>query len=169
MPPHETLFLESTHSVDIHSISHNEFLTFQTWDFGGDLSLQNDLIYSGRNIPIDVIFRNCSSLIYVIDAQEDDYEDALARLVETIGFAHNINKNIHFEVFLHKLDGYYMSEEKKSERQQGVQTFVSTELAENYGETSGDVLVSYYLTSIYDHSVSEAFSKVISTFLTWSL
>ena len=26
---------------------------------------------------------------------------------------------------------------------------------------SGDILVSYYLTSIYDHSVLEAFSKVM--------
>jgi hypothetical protein len=33
---------------------------------------------------------------------------------------------------------------------------VSTELS----ETNGDVLVSYYLTSIYDHSALEAFSKV---------
>ena len=34
---------------------------------------------------------------------------------------------------------------------------MSTELS----ETNGDVLVSYYLTSIYDHSALEAFSKVI--------
>lgn len=40
---------------------------------------------------------------------------------------------------------------------QGIQHYVSTELS----ETNGDVLVSYYLTSIYDHSALEAFSKVI--------
>ena len=28
-------------------------------------------------------------------------------------------------------------------------------------ETNGDVRVSYYLTSIYDHSALEAFSKVV--------
>jgi hypothetical protein len=49
-----------------------------------------------------------------------------------------------------------MTEEAKSERQQGVQQYVSSELS----ETNGDVLVSYHLTSIYDHSTLEAFSKV---------
>lgn len=118
MPPHETLFLQSTGSLDIHYISHNDFLRFQTWDFGGDLNLNTNLNYYGKIIPIEKVFKNCSSLIYVIDAQEDDYEDSLPKVVEAIAFAHRINPNIHFEVFLHKLDGYFMSEETKSERQQ---------------------------------------------------
>ena len=36
-------------------------------------------------------------------------------------------------------------------------TYLSSELS----ETNGDVRVSYYLTSIYDHSALEAFSKVV--------
>ena len=50
-----------------------------------------------------------------------------------------------------------MSEETKAERQQGIQHYVSSELQ----ESNGDVLVSYYLTSIYDHSALEALSKVV--------
>lgn len=50
-----------------------------------------------------------------------------------------------------------MGEEVKAERQQSVQHYVSSELS----ETIGDVLVSYHLTSIYDHSALEAFSKVV--------
>lgn len=159
MPPHETLFLESTRNVDINLIKHHNFLHFQTWDFGGDIPLHQDsiLYYNDeQNIPIKLIFQNCTTLIYVLDAQEDDYEDALPKLVETIAFAHRINSKIHFEVFLHKLDGDFMSEETKTERQQRIQSYVSSELS----ETNGDVIVSYYLTSIYDHSTSEAFSKV---------
>jgi len=41
---------------------------------------------------------------------------------------------------------------------------VSGELFDQTSEeacVSGDILVSYYLTSIYDHSVLEAFSKVM--------
>lgn len=49
-----------------------------------------------------------------------------------------------------------MTEETKAERQQGVQQYISSELT----ESNGDVLVSYHLTSIYDHSTLEAFSKV---------
>ena len=50
-----------------------------------------------------------------------------------------------------------MTEETKAERQQGVQHYVSSELQSDGKE---DVLVSYHLTSIYDHSTLEAFSKV---------
>lgn len=158
MSPHETLFLESTHSVDIHRVAHNKFIRFQTMDFGGDLNLHGDgVVYQDGMIPTETIFKNCSTLVYVIDAQEGDYEDALPKLVETISTAHHINPAIHFEVFLHKVDGDFMSEETKSERQQQIQHYVSTELS----ETNGDVLVSYYLTSIYDHSALEAFSKVV--------
>lgn len=154
--PHETLFLESTANVDIHLIANNEFVRFQTWDFGGDLNLQQGVNYQGKNIPADTILKGCSTLVYVIDAQEDDYEDSLPRLVETIISAHKVNPSIHFEVFLHKVDGDLMPEDTKAERQQEIQNYVSTELSDN----NADILVSYYLTSIYDHSALEAFSKV---------
>lgn len=56
-----------------------------------------------------------------------------------------MNPNIHFEVFLHKVDGDFMSEETKAERQQDIQHYVSSEL----NDGSDEILVSYYLTSIY--------------------
>jgi Ras-related GTP-binding protein C/D len=158
MSPHETLFLESTHNVDIHLISNNDFVKFQTWDFGGDMNLQHGVQYGTKVISTENILRGCSTLVYVIDAQEDDYEDSLPKLVETIIFAFKINPKIHFEVFLHKIDGDLMPDEIKSERQQGIQNYVSTELSD---VSNGEILVSYYLTSIYDHSVLEAFSKVL--------
>lgn len=157
MSPHETLFLDSTHAVDIHLIANNDFVRFQTWDFGGDLNLQGGIDYNGRNISTESILKGCSTLIYVIDAHEEDYEDSLPKLVETIDFAYRINPSIHFEVFLHKVDADVMPEEIKAERQQGIQNYVSTELS----DVHADVLVSYYLTSIYDHSALEAFSKVV--------
>jgi Ras-related GTP-binding protein C/D len=156
MSPHETLFLESTHHVDVHLIANNDFVKFQTWDFGGDMSLQSGVNYAGKHISTETILRGCSTLVYVIDAQEEDYEDSLPKLVETIVAAYKINPDIHFEVFLHKVDGDLMPDEIKAERQQGVQNYVSTELS----EINGEILVSYYLTSIYDHSALEAFSKV---------
>lgn len=118
MSPHETLFLESTLNVDIHYIANNNFVKFQTWDFGGDLNLQNDITYMGRNISPETLIKNCSTMVYVIDAQEEEYEEALPKLVETISLAHSLNPKINFEVFLHKVDGDFMSEEAKAERQQ---------------------------------------------------
>ena len=49
-----------------------------------------------------------------------------------------------------------MPEEMKLERLQGIQNYVTGELRDNETE----ILVSYYLTSIHDHSALEAFSKV---------
>mmetsp|Transcript_24424 Transcript_24424/g.35891 ORF Transcript_24424/g.35891 Transcript_24424/m.35891 type:complete len:351 (+) Transcript_24424:159-1211(+) len=158
MSPHETLFLEATNSCDINNTLSNRLVQFQTWDFGGDLNLSTDVQYMGNDISFETIFKKSNTLVYVIDAQEDDYEDSLPKLAETISVAHNANPSIHFEVFLHKVDGDFMSEETKAERKQGIQSFVSAELSE---KGNGDVLVSYYLTSIYDHSALEAFSKVV--------
>jgi Ras-related GTP-binding protein C/D len=118
MSPHETLFLEPTHNVEIQYIANNNFLKFQTWDLSGDLNLQNDISYMGRHISPETLFKNCNTLVYVIDAQEDEYEDSLPKLVETLTIAHNHNPSIHFEVFLHKVDSDFMSEEAKAERQQ---------------------------------------------------
>eukprot|EP01041_Mallomonas_annulata_P010500 gene10500-21899_t len=157
MSPHETLFLESTTSVDIHLIANNNLVKFQTWDFCGDINLKQDIHFEGHSISTETIFKHSNTLIYVIDCQEEDYEDALPKLVDTIAAAHNANPTMHFEIFLHKVDGDFMSEETKSERQQKIQQYITTELS----ETSGEIFISYYLTSIYDHSALEAFSKVV--------
>ena len=126
MSPHETLFLEPTHNVDIHYIANNNFVKFQTWDLSGDLNLTSDVMYMGKLIAPETLFKNCNTLVYVIDAQEEEYEDSLPKLVETIALAHSFNPKINFEVFLHKVDGDFMSEEAKAERQQGIQHYVST-------------------------------------------
>lgn len=125
------------------------------------MNLQGDVMYMGKEISTDTIFKLANTLVYVIDAQEEDYQDDLPKLVETITVAHKCNPKLHFEVFLHKVDGDFMSEETKSERQQDIQQFVSSELSENEAE---EVIVSYFLTSIYDHSALEAFSRVRFSF-----
>ena len=124
----------------------------------GDLSIQNGVNYMGKNIPPETIINGCSTIVYVIDAQDDEYEDSLPRLVETILTVNRVNPEVHFEVFLHKVDGELMPEEIKAERYQSIQRYVSMEISDNNGE---DISVTYYMTSIYDHSALEAFSKVI--------
>eukprot|EP01036_Dinobryon_divergens_P026714 gene26714-35393_t len=157
MSPHETLFLGETHNVEIQRIANNDFVQFQTWDFGGELSLQSGVFFKGKKISSEVILRGCSTIVYVIDAQEGDFDDCLPKLVTTILAAYKVNPAINFEVFLHKVDVEMMPEEMKLERLQGIQNYVTGELRDNETE----ILVSYYLTSIHDHSALEAFSKVV--------
>ena len=95
--------------------ANNDFVKFQTWDFGGDMNLAHGVRYQQRLISSETFLRGCSSLVYVLDAQEEDYEDSLPKLVETIISCYRINPSIHFEVFLHKVDDL-MAEDMKADR-----------------------------------------------------
>lgn len=148
MSPNETLFLESTAKLVKNDVSSSSFIQFQIWDFPGQLNFFDPAFDS------EAIFSGCGALVFVIDAQ-DDYEDALTKLNVTLVKAYEINPNIVFEVFVHKVDG--LSEENKYDAQRAVRQQVMDDL-----KASGTpVNPSFYLTSIYDHSIFEAFSKVI--------
>ena len=67
-----------------------------------ELSIPTGVFFKGKKISTEVILRGCSTIVYVIDAQEGDFDDCLPKLVTTILAAHKVNPAIHFEVFLHK-------------------------------------------------------------------
>ncbi|KAI9137018.1 Gtr1/RagA G protein conserved region-domain-containing protein [Paraphysoderma sedebokerense] len=96
------------------------------------------------------------AIVFVIDSQ-DDYYEALQRLYITISTASKYNPNINFEVFIHKVDG--LSDESKIETQRDIHQRVTDELLDL--GLLDRVSISFYLTSIYDHSIYEAFSKVV--------
>eukprot|EP01027_Heterolobosea_sp_BB2_P005873 GEZU01008932.1.p1 GENE.GEZU01008932.1~~GEZU01008932.1.p1 ORF type:complete len:331 (-),score=116.80 GEZU01008932.1:130-1122(-) len=149
MSPHETLFLESTNKVVKSDISNNSFVQFQIWDFPGQIDFFDPAFDS------DFIFGGCGALVFIIDAQ-DDYSEAINKLHQTIAKAHQVNPKIVFEVFIHKVDG--LSDDHKIETQRDIQQQVTEELADANLQS---VHPCFHLTSIYDHSIFEAFSKVI--------
>jgi hypothetical protein len=67
-----------------------------------------------------------------------------------------VNPNITFEVLIHKVDG--LSDDYKIDTQRDIQQRTADALADAQME---HIHLSYYLTSIYDHSIYEAFSKII--------
>ena len=81
----------------------------------------------------------------------------MLKLNQTILKAFNVNKDIRFEVFIHKVDG--LSDDTKIETQRDIHQRTSDDLVE--AGLEDQVKLSFYLTSIYDHSIFEAFSKVI--------
>ncbi|KKA20181.1 hypothetical protein T310_5793 [Rasamsonia emersonii CBS 393.64] len=147
MPPTETLFLESTTRIQKDSI--HSFMDFQVWDFPGQLE------YLEPSFDLEAIFGTLGALVWVIDAQ-DDYLDSVARLNRTILTVQQYYPNINIEVFIHKVDG--LSEEYRTDTFQDIVQRISDELSDAGYENAP---VHYYLTSIYDYSVFEAFSKVI--------
>ncbi|KAL1123144.1 hypothetical protein AAG570_002231, partial [Ranatra chinensis] len=149
MSPNETLFLESTNKIVKEDISNSSFVHFQIWDIPGQL----DLIDS--SLDLDLVFGFCGALVFVIDAQ-DDYMDALNKLNMTVTKAYKVNPNIRFETFIHKVDG--LTEDNKMETQRDIHQRANDDLADAGFD---HIHLSFHLTSIYDHSIFEAFSKVV--------
>lgn len=149
MSPNETLFLESTNKIVKDDINNSSFVQFQIWDFPGQIDFFDPAFDS------DMIFGGCGALVFVIDAR-DDYIEALAKLNQTVTKAYKVNSRIKFEVFIHKVDG--ISDDFKMETQRDIHQRATDDLAD---AGLDQILLSFHLTSIYDHSIFEAFSKVV--------
>ena len=159
MSPHETLFLESTNHLDIKYIANNSFVQFQIWDFPGDFDFKDELMYGGQVVTEEMMFSKCGALVFCIDAQDEPYSEALARLQETIVRAHAVKPDIEFEIFIHKVDGdLFLSDDHKIDCQREIQLHITDELKD---AGLDEVQPTFHLTSIYDHSIFEAFSKVV--------
>ncbi|ESN92620.1 hypothetical protein HELRODRAFT_164696 [Helobdella robusta] len=150
MPPGDTMNLESTNQIVKEDITSGSFIQFQIWDCPGQNDFSDSSLYD-----LDYIFGTRGALIFVIDAQ-DDCNEALRMLNRVFTNAYNVNKNLKFEVFIHKIDG--IPEDQKLELQRYILYTASEELKESgiHG-----LHLSIHLTSIYDHTIFEAFSKVV--------
>jgi len=127
----------------------HSFMDFQVWDFPGQLEFMDP------SFDMDAIFGEIGALIWVIDAQ-DDYLEAINRLNTTILNLQTTYPNINIEVFIHKVDG--LSDDYKLDLQRDIVQRIQDELSDNGYE---NVPITFHLTSIYNHSIFEAFSKVI--------
>ncbi|CAK5084569.1 unnamed protein product [Meloidogyne enterolobii] len=151
MSPNETLFVESTARVtnECEFDVSDSFINFETIEFPGQVDPFE------ASFDPNSIFSRCGALLFVIDAQAD-YDDALKKMVPAIIRSYSINKNIKFEVFVHKVDG--LSDETKMETHRKIFQTVQDDLAD---QGMDHIRINYHMTSIYDHSIFEAFSKVI--------
>jgi len=127
----------------------HSFMDFQVWDFPGHLD------YFDPAFDVHTIFDEIGALIWVIDAQ-DEYMDSIARLNTTIVNLQREYPNINIEVFVHKVDA--LSDDYKTDIFRDIIQRVQDELADQGFDNAP---VNFYQTSIYDHSIFEAFSKVI--------
>lgn len=82
--------------------------------------------------------------------------NAITNLAMIIEYAYKVNPNINIEVLIHKVDG--LSEDFKVDAQRDIMQRTGEELLELGLD---GVQVSFYLTSIFDHSIYEAFSRIV--------
>jgi Ras-related GTP-binding protein C/D len=148
MPPSETLFLPSTPRIQKDTLP--SFVDFQVWDFPGQVNFLDNAF------DVEDVFGDNAAVIWVIDAQ-DDYLHSLNQLHETIIHLQQSAPHVIVEVFIHKVDA--LSDDYKMDTYRDILQRTQDELSDAGYEN--DATPTFYLTSIYDHSIFDAFSKVI--------
>ncbi|OBA24434.1 hypothetical protein METBIDRAFT_133461 [Metschnikowia bicuspidata var. bicuspidata NRRL YB-4993] len=147
MQPLDTLYLESTSKP-----TSEQFLSLIDLSV---MELPGQLNYFEPSYDSERLFSSVGALVYVIDSQ-DEYLNALTNLSTIIEYAHRVNPKIHIEVLIHKIDG--LSEDYRIDAQRDIMQRTGDELLDLGLE---GVQVSFYLTSIFDHSIYEAFSRIV--------
>lgn len=152
MSPHETLFrLEGTQGLERALVDHTPLCRFTVWDFPGD--------YYGEDQ--EAVFAGSTSLIFVVDAQDEPYDHVLQSFTNAVTRALKTNPGIAVEVFINKVDGeLFLSDESKYDCRRDVMAQVTDELTDA-GVSPDSIHIRYHLTSIYDHSIYEALSRVV--------
>ena len=119
------------------------------------MELPGQLNYFEPSYDSERLFKSVGALVYVIDSQ-DEYMNAITNLAMIMEYAYKVNPAINVEVLIHKVDG--LSEDFKADAQREIMQRTGEELLELGLD---GVQVSFYLTSIFDHSIYEAFSRII--------
>lgn len=145
--PLDTLYLESTSKPTTEQFS--LLIDLLVMELPGQLN------YFEPNYDSERLFSSVGALVYVIDSQ-DEYLNALTNLSMIIEYAYKVNPKIHIEVLIHKIDG--LSEDYRIDAQRDIMQRTGDELLDLGLE---GVQVSFYLTSIFDHSIYEAFSRIV--------
>lgn len=153
MSPHETMFLESTSKVDAVAVTRNAIVRFNVMDFPGGGSVLEESSETDRQ----EMLKSVGVVVFVISAQEEPYHDALALAKKVIEASHKINPKISFDILIHKVDGdNFYSDDQKTEIQRDIHSKLTEDLSEKI-----DAQIAFHCTSIYDHTVFEAMSKVV--------
>ncbi|ODV97070.1 hypothetical protein PACTADRAFT_39786 [Pachysolen tannophilus NRRL Y-2460] len=149
MQPLDTLYLESTSKPTKEEFK--SLIDLAVMELPGQLNFfEPSNFYDSEKL-----FSSIGALVYVIDSQ-DEYLNALTNVSMIVEYAYRINPKIHIEVLIHKIDG--LSEDFRMDTQRDIMQRVGDELLDLGLE---GVQVSFYLTSIFDHSIYEAFSRII--------
>jgi Ras-related GTP-binding protein C/D len=123
------------------------------------MELPGQLNYFEPTIDSERLFLSVGALVYVIDLQ-DEYLNALTNLLMIIEFAYLVNPQIHIEVLIHKIDG--LLEDYRMDAQRDIMQRTGDELLDLGLE---GVQVLFYLTSIFDHLIYEAFLRIVQKLL----
>lgn len=124
------------------------------------LELPGQIDYFAPNVNNDFLFSKAKAVIYVIDTL-DEFHAAVRDLSQVIYKMNEYNPEIRIEVLLHKIDT--IEEDYRAEMTANIYNITTDYLFEGGMENLNNV--KYYNTSIYDQSVYELLSKILSQFV----
>ncbi|KIP01505.1 hypothetical protein PHLGIDRAFT_80485, partial [Phlebiopsis gigantea 11061_1 CR5-6] len=145
LAPKQTFYLEMTTRATRHT--YETAVPLELWDCPGTATLET----------LGAPLAQFAALVFVIDIQ-DLYQQSIVRLADAVVTAYQEHPGMHLDVFVHKAD--VLSEEYKIENFRLFQQRVSDELIDISPEYE-QIPIEFHLTSIYDHSLHEAFSRVL--------
>lgn len=150
MSPHESVFLETNYSIESYKLDNLGYTTLSIRDYPFN--------YNFEKIPSSELkfIQNAGVVIFVIDSQDvsDQTFDYLKEIITNIMTK---NPRIMIEVFFHKADGaFFLQSNNMIKQNQELTIKINAILNEFQLESSP----GFYKTSIYDHSLFEAFSKI---------
>ena len=125
-------------------------MDFQVWDLPGQIDYLDPSSFN-----TETIFGGVGAMIWVLDSQ-DNYMEPIGRLTETVLHLQQSFPEIKYSVFIHKTDS--LTDDFRADTVRDIIQRISDDLFDAGLENPP---VSFYPTSIYDHSIFEAFSKVI--------
>ncbi|KAL5526553.1 GTR2 [Sanghuangporus sanghuang] len=170
LKPKQAFFVEMTTRLTKHKV--DSFIPLEIWDCPGNVTVES----------LGVSLSIFTTIIFVIDIQ-DSYHNPIARLIKFSITAFKENPRVNLEIFVHKAEA--LQEEYRNESFRHIQTRLLEELADrsplsvNVPSSSSPTVSSpseasfdpiqiphmFHLTSIYDHSLHEAFSRAFTRIL----
>lgn len=147
MQPIETLYLESTSKPTSEKL--NSLAEFVIEEIPGQMDIMN------TELDANKIFQGVNTVIYVIDSQ-DEYLMALQNVVQVIEQGYKVNPHIHFEILIHKIDG--LNEDFRLDTKRDIIQRINDDLID-IGTYDADI--TFHMTSIFEQSIIEAFSRII--------
>ncbi|KZT07720.1 uncharacterized protein LAESUDRAFT_650537 [Laetiporus sulphureus 93-53] len=146
LDPKQSMYVERTMRVTKHI--YDTVIPLEIWDCPGDM-------------PLDALegvdLKDIDTVIFVIDIQ-DMYQAPISKLVYSFIDAYRKNPQINLEVFVHKAEA--MSDDYKIDNFRYIQGRILEELVDEDPEFE-QMPINFQLTSIHDHSLHDAFSRVI--------
>jgi Ras-related GTP-binding protein C/D len=151
MSPHTSVYNETCLNIESYTLDNLGYTSLIVRDYPNNYRFDNIT----NNTELKYI-QSSGTLIYIVDCQELS-EDTYDHMKKTINSVLNKNPKIFIDIFLHKIDGaFFIQNTNVAQKNKDIGNNINKILQDIHM----DIPATVYKTSIYDHSLFEAFSRI---------